>query len=78
MRAAELVLVRDGEEAYIEQYREDSDVFFGIHRMKGEEAEQHFNKLAKKSQKMAVDVARDTEWNTRRQETHVRWGFHCH
>ena len=49
---------------YIEQYRKNIDVFFGIeHGMKGEEAERQFNKLAKSSLKIAVDT-RDTEGST--------------
>ena len=50
------------ENAYIERYTGNVDVFFGIeHRMKGEEAEKQFNKLANSSLKIAVDEARDTE-----------------
>ena len=53
------------EKAYIEQYRKNIDVFFGSeHGMKGEEAEQQFNKLAKSSLKIAVDDTRDTEGST--------------
>ena len=52
------------EKAYIEQYREDSDVFLeNEHRMKGEEAEPQ-NKLARINLKIAVDEARDTEGST--------------
>ena len=48
------------ENAYIERYTGNVDVFFGIeHRMKGEEAEKQFNKLAKSNLKIAVDEARD-------------------
>ena len=48
--------------AYIEQYKNQFDVFLWIeHRMKGEEAEQQSNKLARNNLMKAVDEARDTE-----------------
>ena len=57
------------EKAYIEQYREDIDVFFGIeHRIKGEEAEQQFNHVAKKNLKRAVSEARETKRSKRQED----------
>ena len=47
--------------AYIQQYREDLDVLFGIEHRIRRGAEQQFNKLAKSNLKTAVDEARDIE-----------------
>ena len=67
------------EKAYIEQYKKNINVFIGIeHGMKGEEAEQQFNRLAKSSLKIAVDDTRDTgrEHRASRQEAYVRGRLH--